>query len=367
MNMPGRLEISANGWRLVPVDGSDLIAGRPQNGGPTTGNGAVAAVEAKEAEALDAYSRAVITAVETVAPTVVSVSMARPAPERLRRRGLPEFRGAGSGVIVAPDGYILTNSHVVEAAERIEVRLQDDRQLRAQVVGHDPHSDLAVLRVSESGLPAAVLGDSSALRVGQLVVAIGNPLGFQATASAGVISALGRTLRSQTGRLIENIIQTDAALNPGNSGGPLVDFRGHVIGVNTAVIAGAQGICFAIPVNTAIWVASQLMREGRVRRAYLGVSGRTAELDRRAQLHYQLTITSGAQVTEVQPETAAHRAGLKPGDIIVRAGDSDVTSADDLQRVLGRHAVGTALALQVLRGGERLALESTPTELPDGA
>ncbi len=364
--MPGRLEINANGWRLVPVDGGETLAARPQNG-PPSGNGAGNGADAPavEAEALDAYSRAVITAVETVAPTVVSVSMARPAPERLRRRGLPEFRGAGSGVIVAPDGYILTNSHVVEGAERIEVRLQDERQLRAQVVGHDPHSDLAVLRVSESGLPAAVLGDSAALRVGQLVVAIGNPLGFQATASAGVISALGRTLRSQTGRLIENIIQTDAALNPGNSGGPLVDFRGHVIGVNTAVIAGAQGICFAIPVNTAVWVASQLMREGRVRRAYLGVSGRTADVDRRLQVQHHMSMASGAQVTEVQPDTAAARAGLRPGDVIVRAGDMAIASADDLQRALGRHAVGESLLLEILRGGERLTVETVPTELPD--
>ncbi|MGH7628027.1 MAG: S1C family serine protease [Gemmatimonadales bacterium] len=364
--MPGRLEISANGWRLVPVDGGEAISAPPQNGGRPSGNGAAGTEAiAAEAEALDAYSRAVITAVEAVAPTVVSVSMARPAPERLRRRGLPEFRGAGSGVIVAPDGYILTNSHVVEGAERIEVRLQDDRQLRGQVVGHDPHSDLAVLRVSESGLPAAVLGDSAALRVGQLVVAIGNPLGFQATASAGVVSALGRTLRSRTGRLIENIIQTDAALNPGNSGGPLVDFRGHVIGINTAVIAGAQGICFAIPVNTAVWAASQLMREGRVRRAYLGVSGRSAEIDRRVQVQHQISQTSGAQITEVQPDTAAALAGLRPGDVIVHAGDMAVASADDLQRALGRHGVGESLRLEILRSGERMTVEVVPTELPD--
>ncbi|MDQ7849187.1 MAG: trypsin-like peptidase domain-containing protein [Armatimonadota bacterium] len=319
----------------------------------------------EELAALDAYSQAVIRAVHRVSPAVVSVSMARPAPPSLRRRGLPELRGAGSGVIIAPDGYILTNSHVVEGAERVEVRLQDERRLTARLVGHDPHSDLAVLQVPQAGLPAAVLGDSARLRVGQLVVAVGNPLGFQATVSAGVVSALGRTLRARTGRLIENVIQTDAALNPGNSGGPLVDSRGEVIGINTAIIAGAQGICFAIPINTAKWVVAQLLREGRVRRAYLGVGAQLVELDRRVVVQFQLPRPTAAQVTEVQPETAADAAGLRPGDIILRAGEMWVTSPDDLQRALGRHTLGQRLFLEILRGGRRLVLEALPTELPD--
>jgi len=323
------------------------------------------AVPAEELAALDAYSQAVIRAVHRVSPAVVSVSMARPAPPPLRRRGLPELRGAGSGVIIAPDGYILTNSHVVEGAERVEVRLQDERQLPARLVGHDPHSDLAVLQVLEAGLPAAILGDSARLRVGQLVVAVGNPLGFQATVSAGVVSALGRTLRAQTGRLIENVIQTDAALNPGNSGGPLVDSRGEVIGINTAIIAGAQGICFAIPINTAKWVVTQLLREGRVRRAYLGVGAHMVELDRRVVVQFQLPRPTAAQVTEVQPKTAADAAGLRPGDVILRAGETWVGSPDDLQRALGRHTLGQRLLLEILRGGQRLVVEALPTELPD--
>lgn len=322
--------------------------------------------ESAEREALDAYSQAVIHAVETVGPAVVSVGMARRAPERLRRRGLPELRGAGSGVIITPDGYILTNSHVVRGADVIEVRLQDGRTLQAQIVGTDPHSDLAVIRVTETGLPYAALGDSSKLRVGQLVVAIGNPLGFQATVTTGVVSAVGRTLRTDTGRLIENIIQTDAALNPGNSGGPLVDFRGQVAGINTAIIMGSQGICFAIPVNTAKWVASQLIREGRVRRAYLGVSGQTVPLDRSLAIVHRQAAETAVRVVEVQPNTAAAQAGLLAGDIIIRVGDATVTSPDDLQRVLGKHPIGEPLTVEILRGVERLTLTAHPTELPDG-
>lgn len=320
---------------------------------------------AEEDEALDAYSSTVIRAVESVGPAVVSVGMARRAPERWQRRGLPELRGGGSGVIITPDGYALTNSHVVRAAERVTVRLSDGREWPARLVGDDPHSDLAVLSVPESGLPAAALGDSSRLRVGQLVVAIGNPLGFQATVTAGVISALGRSLRAETGRLIDSVIQTDAALNPGNSGGPLVDFLGRVIGLNTAIIAGSQGICFAIPANTARWVASQLIRDGRVRRAYLGVGGQTAPLPRRLSVRYRLEGATGLLVTDVQPDSAAARTGLHPGDVIVRAGESLITSGDDLQLALSRQPIGEALTVVLLRDGERLTFEARPTELPD--
>ncbi len=319
----------------------------------------------EEEAALDAYSQIVTRVVEQVAPAVASVAMARPAPDRLQRRGIAELRGAGSGVVIAPDGYLLTNSHVVRKADRIEVRFPDGRALPARVIGDDPHSDLAVLQTSDSGLSAATLGDSSVLRVGQLVVAIGNPLGFQATVTAGVVSALGRTLRAETGRLMENIIQTDAALNPGNSGGPLVDARGQVIGINTAIIAGSQGICFAIPVNTAKWVVSQLIHEGRVRRAYLGVSGQTVNLPRQVALRHQLEGRTAVLVSDVHPDTAASRAGVRPGDLIVKLGAARIHTADDLQRELGRHPVGERVGLTVLRGGELRAMEARPTELPE--
>jgi S1-C subfamily serine protease len=324
-----------------------------------------AEVRSHEAEILDAYSQAVISAVERVGPAVVSVGLAMSAPEQLKRRGVSEIRGVGSGVIITPDGYVLTNSHVVQSAEKIEVRLQDGRNFPVRIVGNDPHSDLAVLSILESGLPTAELGDSSQLRVGQLVVAIGNPLGFQTTVTAGVISALGRTLRTQTGRLIENVIQTDAALNPGNSGGPLVDSRGRVIGINTAIIAGSQGICFSMPINTAKWIASQLIREGRVRRSYLGVSGQTTGLDRRLIVRYRLKRSTGVMVTEVQPDSAAANAGIKPGDIIILVGNNAISSLDDLQLVLSRHPVGVPLAIDILRYRERVTFEAFPAELPD--
>jgi S1-C subfamily serine protease len=322
------------------------------------------ALPVDDGDLLDAYSQAVVSAVDRVGPAVVSVSVARQAPERFRRRGMPEFHGAGSGLIITPDGYVLTNSHVVRGADRIELGLQDGRTLIGQTVGDDPHSDLAVVRVHESGLPAAELGDSARLRVGQLVIAIGNPLGFQATVTTGVVSALGRSLRAQSGRLIENIIQTDAPLNPGNSGGPLVDSRGRVVGINTAVIYGSQGICFAIPVNTAKWVTAQLIREGKVRRAYLGISGQVAPIPRGLVLEYGLGAETGVRVIEVQPGTAASDAGVRPGDIIVRIGNAAVATPDDLQRALGAHPVGEMLSVEVLRGAERVRMAAHPRELP---
>jgi S1-C subfamily serine protease len=317
--------------------------------------------------AYDAYSLAVMGAVDRVGPAVVSLGVARPAPEQWQRRGMPELRGAGSGVIIAPDGYILTNSHVVHSARVIEARLQDGRALPAQLVGDDPYSDLALIRVPDGGLPVAALGDSSHLRVGQLVVAIGNPLGFQATVTAGVISALGRTLRAETGQLIENVIQTDAPLNPGNSGGPLADSRGMIVGINTAVIAGSQGICFAIPVNTAKWVASQLIREGRVRRAYLGIAAQVISLDRRIAVAHHITSATAVRISEVTPDTAAARAGLQVGDIILRIGETPVATLDDVVLALGRHAIGEPTQVEILRGAERRSMEVHPTELPSQA
>jgi S1-C subfamily serine protease len=325
---------------------------------------AVASALETDAAALDAYSEAVIRAVDRVGPSVVNVMVEGKAPQDRRRRW-PEVRGSGSGVIIAPDGYILTNSHVVLPADRVEVHLQDGRRLPAETVGLDPHTDLAVLRVLASGLPAAELGDSGSLRVGQLVIAIGNPLGFQATVTAGVISALGRSLRAQSGRLIENVIQTDAALNPGNSGGPLVDSRGAVVGINTAIIAFSQGICFAVPVNTARWVTSQLLRDGRVRRAYLGVVGQTMELERGLALRHRLEGAGGVRIAEVQVESAAARAGLKPGDVIVRLGEARIHSADDLQRALGAQAIGARVAVAVVREGDLHVVEAVPAELPE--
>ncbi|HEV2879392.1 MAG TPA: trypsin-like peptidase domain-containing protein [Candidatus Eremiobacteraceae bacterium] len=321
----------------------------------------------EETQALDAYSKAVINAVEHVGPAVVSVGMARRAPERLRRRGLEELKGSGSGLVIAPDGFVLTNSHVVTSADRIEVRFQDGREMPATMVGNDPHSDLAVLRIPESGLPSAELGDSSQLRVGQLVIAIGNPLGFQATVTAGVLSALGRTLRSDTGRLIEGVIQTDAALNPGSSGGPLTDFRGNVIGINTAIWEGSQGICFAIPVNTAKLVASQLISFGTVRRAYLGVILQMTGVHRRLINRYGLDAPSAALVTDTDPEGAASKAGVRAGDVIVKAGERAVHSPDDLQVALAHHHIGDALVIDVLRQGERMSIETKPTELKEAA
>jgi S1-C subfamily serine protease len=326
-----------------------------------------APVNAQDPEILDAYSRAVTGAVEKIGPAVVSVATGRQAPERLARRGFPELQGAGSGLVIAPDGFILTNSHVVAGAQRLEVHLPDGGVVPAALTGDDPHSDLAVLRVPASGLAAATLADSSRLRVGQLVVAVGNPLGFQATVTAGVISALGRTLRSQTGRLIEGIIQTDAALNPGNSGGPLVDARGAVIGINTAVIAGSQGICFAIPVNTAKFVAAQLIAFGTVRRAYLGVILQMAALERRRADRLGIEQSTAALVTDIDPEGAARKAGVQPGDLVIRAGERPVRTPDDLQVVLGTHPIGEPLVLAVLRGDEQLTVQTLPTLLKEAA
>jgi len=273
-----------------------------------------------------------------------------------------EQGGAGSGVIITPDGYVLTNDHVVHNARRIHATLSDGASLPATLIGTDPATDLAVVSVNASGLPNAVLGDSALLHAGQLVIAIGNPFGFQSTVSTGVVSALGRALRSQEGRLIENIIQHTAPLNPGNSGGPLVDSRGRVVGINTAIIVMAQGIGFAIPANTAKWVVSQLLSHGRVRRAYLGLAGRQRPLDRRLVRFHRLPKESAVEAISVDPYGPAGQAGLKEGDLIVAVNQEPVASVDDIHRLLAEWPIGQPVTLSILRGGERLDLSAVPAE-----
>ncbi len=315
---------------------------------------------------LDAYSRAVTGAVEQVSPSVVNIEVHQAAGRT--RSGEPrERRGGGSGFIFTPDGLILTNSHVVHDARRIEVALADGRRMPASAIGDDPASDLAVIRVdeprvNEPGLAAAALGDSQRLRVGQVVIAIGAPYGFQSTVTAGVVSALGRSLRSYSGRLIDDVIQTDASLNPGNSGGPLVDSLGRVVGVNTATILPAQGICFAIGINTAKFVASRLLRDGRIRRSYIGVSAQTVPIHRRVVRFYDLAKETGALVLSVEENSPARRAGLREGDVIVALEGQPVAGVDDLHRVLTDVRVGVSCGLTVLRHTEKLELKIVPEE-----
>jgi S1-C subfamily serine protease len=302
-------------------------------------------------EALDAYSRSVISVVDQVGPAVVNITTGTRSAER----GLDQI-GAGSGVVITPDGYILTNSHVVHQAGRLQVTLTEGSTLPADLVGSDPPTDLAVIRARSSLLPHAELGDSARLRAGQLIIAIGNPLGFQSSVSAGVVSALGRSLRSMEGRLIENIIQHTAPLNPGNSGGPLTDSRGRVVGVNTAIIAMAQGIGFAIPANTARWVVSQLLCYGRVRRGFLGIAGRQRLLHRRLVRFYSLARDFAVEVATLDPQGPAKQAGLKEGDLIVAIEGQAVASVDDLHRFLSENPFERPVTLTVIRGQEQLSL-----------
>lgn len=309
-----------------------------------------------DTELLDAYSRAVVDVVDRVGPAVVKVDV----------RGADTRRGggSGSGFVFTPDGLILTNSHVVAGGGDITVSLTDGRLLRADLVGDDPHTDLAVLRVTAPALVAAPLGDSSTLRAGQVVVAIGNPFGFQHTVTTGVVSALGRSLRARTVRLLENLIQTDAALNPGNSGGPLVTSRGEVVGVNTAVILGGQGIAFAVPINTATWVISSLLRDGRVRRSHLGVAGQDVDVPRRLVREHALTHERGLLVTAVTPASPADTAGLRPGDIIIDFGGTSVTGVDDLVRLLTDATIGVLTPVRLLRQGAPRRILVEPRESP---
>jgi S1-C subfamily serine protease len=314
-----------------------------------------------DASLLDSYSRAVIAAVEKVSPSVVNVEVHQAAGRT--RAGEPrERRGGGSGFVFTPDGLILTNSHVVHDATRIEITLSDGRRVPAHTIGDDPATDLAVIRIDAPNLRAVALGDSQQLRPGQMAIAIGNPYGFQSTVTAGVISALGRSLRSYSGRLIEDVIQTDAALNPGNSGGPLVDSRGQVIGVNTATILPAQGICFAIGINTAKFVASRLLRDGRIRRSWIGVSAQTVPIHRRVVRFYSLSQETGVVVVGVEERSPARAAGVREGDVIVALDDNPVAGVDDLHRLLSDTQAGAHCTLTVIRHTERLALRIVPEE-----
>ncbi|HEX9895915.1 MAG TPA: trypsin-like peptidase domain-containing protein [Gemmatimonadales bacterium] len=313
-------------------------------------------------ELLDSYSRAVSAAAERVSPSVVHVAVQlRPAsPGRRGRREVGE--GSGSGFVFTPDGLILTNSHVVHRSASVHVSLPDGGRYEADLVGDDPGTDLAVLRISAGSLPAIELGNSAALRPGHLVVAIGNPLGFDATVTAGVVSALGRTMRAVNGRLIDQVIQTDAALNPGNSGGPLINSRGQVVGVNTAVVLGAQGICFAIPSNTVHWVVPQLIRDGRVRRSWLGIVAQTVNFPRAAAHRAQLALQSGVLITEVEEGGPAERAGLRPRDVIVGIAEAAVAGVDDLHRVLTAALIDRETVVAILRGTEQQVVRVVPSD-----
>jgi S1-C subfamily serine protease len=289
-----------------------------------------------DTDLLDAYSRAVISAAEQVSPAVVNIDVSHRLPDQptTTARFPHEVRGNGSGFVFTPDGFILTNSHVVHQATKIEVTLSDGRSFGATPVGDDPDTDLAVIRIDAPRLVPARLGDSNTLQVGRLVIAIGNPYGFQCTVTAGVVSALGRSLRARSGRLIDDLIQTDAALNPGNSGGPLVTSQGEVIGVNTAVILPAQGLCFAIAINTAKFVASRLMKDGKIRRSYIGVAGQNVTLPRRLVRFHTLPRESGVLVVSLEKESPAQRAGVREGDIIIGYDTQMIAGIDDLHRLL---------------------------------
>jgi S1-C subfamily serine protease len=338
------------------VDFVSSLADSAENQSPAS-----AAALPGDAHLLDAYSRAVIGAVEKVSPAVVNIEVHQSV--RSRRRTEPQERhGGGSGFLFTPDGLILTNSHVVHDASRIEVTVADGRRFPARIIGDDPATDLSVIQIDSSGLSAVALGDSQALRVGQLVIAIGNPYGFQSTVTAGVVSALGRSLRSYSGRLIEDVIQTDASLNPGNSGGPLVASDGRVVGVNTATILPAQGLCFAIGINTAKFVASRLLRDGRIRRSYIGVSAQTAPIHRRLVRYYDLTKETGVVVLSTEQASPAQRSGLREGDVIIALEGQPIAGVDDLHRLLTEVRVGTTSELTVLRGTERVHIGIVPEE-----
>lgn len=318
--------------------------------------GEAASPSVGDTEILDAYSNAVTSVADAVGPAVVRV-------EVRAKNGRPG--GVGSGVIIAPDGLVLTNCHVVDGAKEVWLQDAEGHLMEARSLGEDPDTDLALLRAgSARDLPSALLGDSKALKRGQLVVAIGNPLGFESTVTAGVISALGRSLRSRSGRLIEDVIQTDAALNPGNSGGPLVSSRGEVIGINTAVIVGAQGICFAVASNTARFVLSELIQHGRVRRAYIGISAQTTAVPRRHARGAGIENAAGAMITALEPRGPAALAGLMSFDTVVRLDDQSITGVDDLIRALNGERINRVTTIDVLRRGQLRSFDVKPLERP---
>jgi S1-C subfamily serine protease len=340
-------------FRLLSSDGLNSGAMRDLN-----------TVQVSDDALLDAYSRAVVNAAERVSPSVVNIDVRKsPRGKETTHFRLPEeLRGNGSGFIFTPDGFILTNSHVVHHADRIDVTLSDGRRFQADMVGDDPDTDLAVVRINGPNLVPAPLGDSQKIRVGQLVIAIGNPYGFQYTVTSGVISALGRSLRSMSGRLIDNVIQTDAALNPGNSGGPLVTSQGDVIGVNTAMILAAQGICFAIAINTAKFVAGKLIKEGKIRRSYIGLGGQNVSLHRRIVRFYHLPVESGILVVSIEDNSPAQKAGLLEGDVIIAFNGQPIAGIDDLHKVLTEEKVGVRTSLTIVRRSEKMVLDIVPEE-----
>jgi S1-C subfamily serine protease len=317
-----------------------------------------------DAELFDAYSQSVIHASEKVSPSVVNIEvhLSRRAAQQNRSRSPREGRGSGSGFVFTPDGFILTNSHVVSGAHTIEVTLPDGRHSLAEIVGDDPDTDLAVIRINSPNLAPVELGDSQKIRVGQLAIAIGNPYGFQYTVTAGVVSALGRSLRAQSGRLMDDIIQTDAALNPGNSGGPLVSSSGQVIGVNTAMILPAQGLCFAIAIDTAKFVAGRLIRDGKIRRSVIGVAGQNVPLPRRLVHFYDLPVSSGVFIVSFEKDSPAQKAGLLEGDVIIAFNDKPIAGIDDLHKLLTGERVEQKTSITVIRRTERLSFEVVPQE-----
>jgi S1-C subfamily serine protease len=315
--------------------------------------------ESSDEALLDAYSGAVIGALERVAPAVTFIEVAQ---KRAKNR---PTRGTGSGFLFTPDGYLLTNSHVVQGSDEITVRLNDDTRFSADLVGNDPDSDLAVLRIgSANALPFVEFGDSARLKVGQVVIAIGNPLGYSKSVTTGVVSALGRTLRASSGRLMHDVIQTDAALNPGNSGGPLVDSKGRVIGVNTAMIPEAQAICFATGIDTAKWVIGQLFAHGRVRRAHIGVSGATVPVATRVVRHFGLQSSSAVHVLELVAGSPAAQAGVEVGDRMIALDGVSIDGIDSLQRLLDAGWIGRDCELQLLRRSSLINVKIRPSELP---